>query len=327
MRIIQTSKANRPDPLCVLTDVPKSDRLAGDSADEALTMVSQPARTTHIRLGICCTTMIQETHGKLTAKDKKLANFFHWIQWIAFPLVALPLPAVFFFLFLTSAATDTAAVYLLLAGVGLALGALAGGLVLILTYIYRHRWMRRLRDKLAADGITASEVAWFTQELSTAERQTLLETIKQSPLLADAYRETLASRLTASRIIAKTDKELVKVRSRINRARALAEADTTTLLIDLESDHQQLLSLKTEATSRLAEVRARLQTIEAAVSRSLSQSETHAMLRRLSATQEHLPLVIEMDQLERKTLQEAERDLKGRESSLDTPGGPGLSRN
>ncbi|MBA2527837.1 MAG: hypothetical protein H0V18_18955 [Pyrinomonadaceae bacterium] len=270
--------------------------------------------------------MIQETTGKLTAKDRKLANFFHWTPWIAFPLIALPFPLVFFFLFLTSAATDTAAVYLLLAGVGLALGAFAGGLVLILLFIYRARWLRRLRDKLAADGITASEVAWFTQELSTAERKTLVETSKHSLLLEDAYRETLASRLTASRIIATTDKELVKIRSRINRARTLAGADTKTLLIDLESDQQQLQSLKTEANARLADTRARLQTIEAAASRSLNQAETQAMLRRLSATQDHLPLVIEMDQLERKTLQEAERDLMERESSLGTPGGPGLSR-
>ena len=264
--------------------------------------------------------MIQQTPGKLTAKDKKVANFLRWIPWIAFPLIALPFPVVFLFLFLTSAATDAAAVYLLLAGIGLGLGAFAGALVMILLYLYRNRWLRRLRDKLAADGITANEVVWFTQELSTAEREALLETNKHNPLLADAYRETLASRLTASRIIAKTDKELVKVRSRINRARTLAGADTATLLVDLESDQQQLQSLKTEADARLAEARARLQTIEAAASRSLNQAETQAMLRRLSATQGHLPLVIEMAQLERETLQEAERDLKEHESSLGTPG-------
>jgi hypothetical protein len=268
--------------------------------------------------------MIQQTSGKLTSKDKKVANFFNWIPLIAFPLIALPFPVVFFFLFLTSAATDAAAFYLLLAGISLALGALAGGLVMILLYIYRKRWLRRLRDKLAADGITASEVVWFTQELSTAERETLRETSKHSPLLADAYRETLATRLTASRIIAKTDKELVKVRSRIGRARTLAGADTTTLLVDLESDQQQLQSLKAEANARLAEARARLQTIDAAASRSLNQAETLAMLRRLSATQEHLPLVIEMDQLERITLQQAERDLKERESSLGTSERPRL---
>lgn len=269
--------------------------------------------------------MISQTSGKLTAKDKKVADFFRWSPWIGFPLLALPVPVVFLFLFLTSTATDAAAVYLLLAGAGLALGVFAGLLAMILLYIYRQRWLRSLRDKLSADGITASEVVWFTQELSTAERETLKETSKHSPLLADAYRETLASRLTASRIIRKTDKELVKVRARINRARNLAGANTNDLLVDLESDQQQLQGLKSDANERLTEARARLQTIEAAASRSLNHAETHAMLRRLSATQEHLPLVIEMDQLERRTLREAESELDQRESSPGTAGRSGSS--
>jgi hypothetical protein len=46
------------------------------------------------------------------------------------------------------------------------------------------------------------------------------------------------------------------------------------------------------------------------------------MLRRLSATQEHLPLVIEMDQLERKTLQEAERELNELGRHLSPPKTP-----
>src|SRR5687768_16570270 len=258
--------------------------------------------------------MIQETTGKLTARDRKLANFFQWFPWVAFPLIALPPPVLFSILFLTSVATDTPPVYLLFAGVSLALSALAAILVLILFYLYRSRWMRRLRDKLSADGITASEVVWFTSELTTAERKTLEEINTHSPLLADAYRETLASRLTASRIISRTDKELVKVRSRITRARSLSGTDSTSLSTDLESDQQQLHALKTEAKSRLAEAKVRLQTIEAAASRRLNQAETDAMLRRLTATQEYLPLVIEMEQLERKTLKEVERDVMDRES-------------
>jgi hypothetical protein len=144
-------------------------------------------------------------------------------------------------------------------------------------------------------------------------------------LLGDAYRETLAARLTASRIIARTDRELVKVRSRINRARALTGADTATLLSDLESDQQQLQRLKGEANDRLLETKARLQTIEAAASRSLNQAETSSMLSRLSATQEHLPLVIEMERLERETLHEAERQLKEGELSFGSDQGHGSS--
>jgi hypothetical protein len=87
------------------------------------------------------------------------------------------------------------------------------------------------------------------------------------------------------------------------------------LIKDLESDQLQLQRLKGEANGRLLETKARLQTIEAAASRSLNETETSSMLRRLTATQEHLPLVIEMQKLERETLHEAERELKKLESA------------
>ena len=74
-------------------------------------------------------------------------------------------------------------------------------------------------------------------------------------------------------------------------------------------DRQQLESLKSESTTRLAEAKARLQTIEAAASRSLSQAETDLMLRRLSAAQSHLPLAIEMAKLERQAAKEIELPL------------------
>ncbi len=260
--------------------------------------------------------MIQLTEGKLTAKDEKFARLLNWLVWLLPPLVALPVSLVFFVLFLGSVTTEAAAIYLFLSGITLGLGFLTGVAVLIFLLIYRNRWLSRLRDRLAADGITANEIVWFTRELTTAERKTLRETSAQNPLLGDAYRETLAGRITASRIVEKTARELVKVRSRIRRARALTGADTADLINDLESDQLQLERLKAEANARLLEARARLQTIEAAASRSLTQNETASMLRRLSATQEHLPLVIEMERLERETLHEAERQLQKRESSF-----------
>lgn len=267
--------------------------------------------------------MIQVSQGKLTAKDQNLARLLKLVPWFSFLLLSLPLPLVFFALFLTAATTESAAIYLLIAGASFGFGLLAGLIVLILLQIYRRTWLRRLRDKLAADGITARELVWFTQELTTAERKALRDMSQRSPLLADAYRETLAARLTASRIIARTDRELVKVRGRINRARTLTGATTAALLGNLESDQAELRKLKDEAGSCLVETRARLQTIEAAASRSLDQAESLSMLRRLSATQEHLPLAIEMDQLERKMLHDAELQLKEPESLMPTGGDQG----
>ncbi len=270
--------------------------------------------------------MIQQPEGKLTARDEKFARWLNWLVWLLPPLFAFPVPLVFFAMFLTSVTTESAAVYLFLSGITLGLGFLAGLAVLVFLLIYRHRWLQRLRDRLAADGITATEIPWFKKELTSAERKALRETSEQNPLLGDAYREILAGRITASRIIARTDRELVKVRSRIRRARSLLGADTANLLRDLESDQQDLQRLKNEANSRLLEAKARLQTIEAAASRSLNQGETVSMLRRLSSTQEHLPLVIEMEKLERETLQEAERQLQERESLIATSEEPGKSR-
>jgi hypothetical protein len=269
--------------------------------------------------------MIQLSPGKLTARDEKIARFLNWLSWLSPLLLAFPVPLVFLLLFLTSLSTESAVFYLFFGALSFGIGALAALALFIFLRIYRQRWLRRLRDRLAADGITANELVWFTPELTSAEKKTLRETSHQNPLLGDAYRETLAARITASRIIARADQELVKVRSRIRRAQTLRGADTATLLKDLESDQLQLQRLKTEANGRLLETKARLQTIEAAASRSLNETETSSMLRRLTATQEQLPLVIEMQRLERETLHEAERELKKLEahsSSTDNPNTP-----
>ncbi len=279
-----------------------------------------------MRLGTPSDTMIQEKVGKLTAKDEKFAGLLSWIPWLSFLLLSLPLPIFFFALFLTSVTTESAAIYLLLVGLSLGLGVAAGLLALMLLLIYRSRWRLRLRDRLAADGITASEVVWFDKELTTSERKILRETSKQNPLLGDAYRETLAARLTATRIIARTEKELVRVRARIQRARNLTGAEISPLLSDLKSDQQDLQQLRGEATLRLSQAKARLQTIEAAASRALNQVESAAMLRRLSAMQEHVPLVIEMAQLERKMLQEAEQEITAHELSSDASGSSAFKR-
>jgi hypothetical protein len=268
--------------------------------------------------------MIQISPGKLTARDEKIARFLNWLSWLSPPLLAFPVPLLFLILFLTSLSTDTAVVYLFLAGISFGIGAIAALTLFIFLRIYRQRWLKGLRDRLAADGITASELAWFTPELTSAEKKTLREMGEQNPLLGDAYRETLAARITASRIISRADQELVKVRSRIRRAHTLKGVETGPLLRDLESDQLQLQKLKGEANGRLLETKARLQTIEAAASRSLNENETSSMLRRLTATQEHLPLVIEMQRLERETLHEAERELKKLESQKGSSENPNV---
>jgi len=250
-------------------------------------------------------TALQKPTGKLKTSDERTNQLLKWAPWLTLVLTSLPLPIVFLILFLGASATDSAAIYLLLSFVSLGLGLVVALILFIALFFYRQRWLRRLRDRLAIDGITAAEVPWFVSELTSEERKIWGELEEENPLLADAYCETLAARLTASRIIARARTATLKVERQINRTRNLRGVDTTSLLEDLTADRARSEELRKEATRRLAESKARLQTIEAAANRRLSQTETDLMLRRLEASQAHSPLALEMATLEEEALRES----------------------
>jgi hypothetical protein len=251
--------------------------------------------------------VLQKTSGKLKTSDERMARLLSWTPWLSFVIVTLPLPIVFVALFLASATSDSAAVYLVLSLVSLGLGLVVGLLVVIFLLLYRKRWFGRLRDRLAADGITAAEVPWFASELSGEERKTWRELEEKNRLLADAYCETLAARLTATRIMARARTGILKIERQLNRTRNIKAVDTSSLLDDLLSDRARLEVLRREATLRLSEAKARLQTIEATANRALNRTETDLMLRRLAASQEQFPLALEMANLEQEALREFER--------------------
>jgi hypothetical protein len=248
--------------------------------------------------------MLQKTSGKLNARDERMSQLLSWAPWLSFVTATLPLPIVFLVLFLAATAADSAAIYLLLSFVSMGLGLVVGLVVLFLLLLYRRRWRGRLRDRLASDGITAEEVEWFASELSSEERKTWRELKQKNPLLADAYCETLAARLTATRIIGRARGETLRIERQINRTRNIRGVDTSSLLSDLLADRRRSDELRKEATVRLAETKARLQSIEAAANRRLSQKETDLMLRRLAASQEHFPLALEMASLEQEAIRE-----------------------
>ena len=262
---------------------------------------------------------MSQSKGKLSARDETLARALKVAPWLALLLASVPAPLLFLVLFLTATATDTAAVYLLFAALSLALGLALGLLVALILTLYRRRWLSRLRDKLALDGITANEVVWFESELTSAERQSLAEIKRSNPLLADAYLETIATRLTASRIISKSRRELMRVERRINRVRGLNSADSASLLEDLASDRQGLERIRQTAGEHLVKANTRLQLIEATASRSMDQAETELMMRRLSTAQDQLPLVLEMARLEQQAVREAEKQIGGAEFQEQTP--------
>ena len=249
-----------------------------------------------------------ESKGKLSGKDATTARLLQIAPWIALLAASLPAPLVFVVLFLMSTATDTAAVYLLLAGLSLTLGFALGVVIAALLLVYRRRWLSKLRDRLASDGITANEVAWFRSELTSAERASLREIEQTNPLLADAYLETLANRLTASRIVSRSKREMLRVERQINRARTLHTPEAGSLQKELAADHQRLDQLRQQASEHLAKAKTRLQVIEATARRQLTDDETDLMMQRLGSSQDQLPLVLEMAQLEHQALLEANAD-------------------
>ena len=251
---------------------------------------------------------MSQSQGKLSGKDATTARVLKIAPWIAMLAASLPAPLVFLVLFLTTTTTESAAVYLLLAGLSLTLGFALGVVIATILLIYRKRWLSKLRDRLASDGITANEVAWFRSELTSAERASLAEIERSNPLLADAYLETLANRLTASRIISRSKREMLRVERQINRARAVRTPESESLQRELAADHERLASLRLQANEHLATAKTRLQMIEATASRKLTQGETDAMMQRLGSSQDQLPLVLEIAKLEQQALLEAKAD-------------------
>src|SRR5215204_4724507 len=196
--------------------------------------------------------LMSQSKGKLSGKDATTARLLKVAPWLAVAATSLPAPLVFLVLFLSTAATDSAALYLFLAGLSLTLGFALGVVIAALLLMYRRRWLSKLRDQLASDGITANEVVWFRSELTSAERKALAEIERSNPLLADAYMETLANRLTASRIISRSRREMLKVERQLNRARTLKTPESKSLQQELSADHERLEHVRQEASEHLA---------------------------------------------------------------------------
>ncbi len=215
--------------------------------------------------------------GKVTTGERAFGALLKFAPIIAFLVIAFPAP--FYFLWRYFTATEEAGVWMLFALTSLGVGAVAGLAVAVALLFARRLWLRQMRERLARDGVTVSELAWFEAELTLLERRTL-RSIKNN-LLADAYRENLAARLTATHIIKRTQGELVVVERRLNAAQRLSGAERPALERDLTEDRARLKQMHDAATRQRAEVETRLQTIAAAASRDRTDAEMRVALARL----------------------------------------------
>jgi hypothetical protein len=245
--------------------------------------------------------------GKLAVRERKSAHLWQMAPWLALLGVTIGPPAAFLVAYLL---TGAATVYLVLALTSIPFALIAAIVIAVVLLFFRRRWAQQLRDRLASDGITADEVGYFLSELTSGERRALKEMEKKQPLLADAYRETLALRLNASRLTTRARRDLLLVERRISRARYLNAPDTAVLLEELARDRTRLDALKQEGASRRAEAEARLQMIEAAASRGASWAETNYMLQRLNEGRKQLPLALENERVEQQLREDTARELR-----------------
>ncbi len=252
-----------------------------------------------------------ERHYEVTRKDLAKNKALVYGAWTAPFLFALVPALVFFILFLVFGSTPPlAATYFFLSLISLVGGALfglitAGGLL-----YYRSGWLARIRERIAVDGIKAREVDWFKNELTAAEKKSLKEIEPKNPLLADAFRDTLAVRLTAARILKSTKRELLLVSRRQNKLKYLKSENSTDLQNELKTDAENLEKIKREAEEMRVEAETRIQMIDAAFRRGTNLADSELALKKLAARTSELPLALESAKMEHEIRRELEKELE-----------------
>jgi hypothetical protein len=235
-------------------------------------------------------------------KRKKLAAF-------AAPVVFPVIPFfIFMVLFVLFGSTPPAAAMFFFLGIISAVIAFVIGLITsgVLGYQYQN-WLKDVRERMAIDGIKAEEVIWFKNELTTAEKKALKEVEARDLLLADAYRDTLASRLTASRIIKSSRNELLLSKRRQNKLKYLKSENNKEFQEEVKRDIEKMSEIKTEAEQMKIEAESRLQMIEAAARRGDTASAEVA-LKKLSARSKELPLALESARMHENMRREIEEE-------------------
>jgi len=230
---------------------------------------------------------------------------------ISAPFVLSGVPAMLFLalMFIFGSTPPVAATFffigLILTVIGFVIGLGLSGF-----FAYRHSiWTKEMRERIAADGIRAEEIDWFRNELKANEKRALKDMKRTDPMLEDAYRETLASRLTATRIVRSSKRELLLAKRRqtkLKQLKRLNRESSEKFNAEIERDVQKIGSINEEAKLMLAEAESRLQMIEAAAVRGSNLADSELALKKLSARASELPLALE----EAKMTDEIRRELE-----------------
>ena len=214
---------------------------------------------------------------------------------IGTPILLTTVPFIAFFVITLLFSTSPAfAISSLFIGFVLSVIGLVVGLATSAFTFYRHQeWSKQIRERIAANGIGAGEIDWFRKELKPSEKRALKALKAADPLIEDAYRETLASRLTATRIVRSSRKELQSVKRREQKLKSLKPENGKRFLEELAVDNEKIGSIHNEAKQMLTEAESRLEMIEAAAARGGTFADTEVALKKLAARAAQLPLALE----------------------------------
>ena len=232
--------------------------------------------------------------------------------WLSPVVLTIPIAIITFVLVFLLAGSPPVAATMLFLGLVVTVLGLFTGLILSGIFAYRYsNWKDAMRERIAADGITAEEVEWFKRELRPAEKRALREISASDELLADAYRETVASRLTASRIIKSSKKELLLTQRRQQKLRQLKTERSKQFQSEVQKDLEKLSEINTEAKQMLIEAESRLQMIEAAAMRGGNLAGSEVALKKLAARAAELPLALEAARMHQEAVDELESEADG----------------
>ena len=248
-----------------------------------------------------------EPRYEITRRDLAKDKVLKYGAWLAPALFSVP-PALVLFTLSLFASGATTAMFVFFSLIALIAGFFLGLIITGGTLFYRARWLADVRERLAVDGIKANEVDWFMHELKTSEKKSLKEIERKDLLLADAYRDTLAARMTATRILKSTKQELLLVQRRQNKLQYLKSENSANLQEELKDDLEKLTRIKNEAEEMHVESETRLQMIEAAARRGGNFADNELALKKLSARTAELPLALESARMEEEIRKELEKE-------------------
>lgn len=252
-----------------------------------------------------------QTGYEITRRDVALDKALKFGAW-SVPFILAAGPALLFFvLFVLANVPAQAALWFFMTVASLIGGFVFGIMISGGLMYYRSRWLAQVRERLAVDGIRAEEVDWFKHEFTSAERKSLQDLDRRDLLLADAFRDSLAARLTATRIEKSAKQELALIKRRQGKLKFSKAEKLDSIKDEMQRDFDKLTKIRGDAEAMRLEAESRMHQIETAARHGSNFSDTELTLKKLAARSSDLPIALESARMEEEIRRELEKETDG----------------